>query len=140
MAHHWAIFDKDRQELIEFSKVDGKGAIIARPLKEWKERWKNGKPQYVSWTNRPVCDPVFAKYDDTRNEDNGRAIVDRARSKLGTEVKYALFARSNDSSHMNCEAFARWCNYKMSRSSQAEFYLPKFLLILIFLIVMLLIL
>ena len=105
MAEHWAIFDKKKSAFIEFSRQDGKGMILERPFDEWMERWKHGNPRKVTWTN-------IAAY--------GGAVVERARRKIGIEVNYALLARSNDPRYQNCEAFARWCHWKMSRSAQAS--------------------
>ena len=85
--------------------------ILERPFDEWMERWKDGNPRKVTWTN-PAAP--------------GTSVVLRARSRIGTEVNYALLARSNDPRYQNCEAFARWCHWKMSRSTQAVLAL-KFL-------------
>ena len=109
MAEHWAIFDAFHNVFIELSRVDGKAMVVARPSEEWMDRWKKGNPCKVNWKHQPA---------------HGGDVVRRARSKIGPLVgmKYALLARSNDPSHMNCEAFARWCQRKMSRSTQAEKY------------------
>ena len=108
-ATHWAVFDKVHGTFIELSRANGKGAIISRPFDKWMARWKTGNPCKVLWTHPAVF---------------GDAVIERARSKLGTDVQYALLARDNDPAHQNCEAFARWCHYKMSRSTQAQYYLP----------------
>jgi len=115
LADHWAVFDKDNPGgpcFIELSRVGPRGAIIARPFHEWMERWKKGCPQQVVWAHRAI---------------DGEGAVFRARQKLGTDLTYALFARSNDPTFQNCEAFARSCHFKMSRSSQAEAYVGSLL-------------